>query len=359
MRRINLFRTILFNPQLRLSELLKLKKNLENKFLNNSKFISYGNWRYRFKGVLISRSISFIFKANVVELINVVEKRLRNNFSNLKNKGESFTIYNLTEVYNNDWPDFFTKLIHFNEKLNQAEAILIVQGSYADNTFISYSDIDLVIIGRLTEEVANLKKEIETYLIQIDPLQHHGVFFINKNSFSNYWMMDLPFATLKKALVMSEEGNLKIEVDTYFSEKYTPYDWIIQFFERYKTFSISPEMGVYSAKLVISETLLIPVLMLATKGIYVYKRDSFTIAKDYYSYNAWKYIEVTSALRTNWNQEMISEKYILERKKLTGENVQEFNYLSEIVDLKDFNFEEYERCFHLFRLETLNNLKCS
>ena len=57
-------------------------------------------------------------------------------------------------------PAFFDQLTSYNEKLEKYNANLIVQGSYADATYLSYSDVDLVIIGYLSKEIIKIKKSL-------------------------------------------------------------------------------------------------------------------------------------------------------------------------------------------------------
>lgn len=349
------FINIYFDKQYHLYELLKLKKGLENIFLKNQ--IRLNNKRLKLKGFLLTGSFSYILNNNVLELINLVQVKLDKNFSKFKKNGERFEIDNLSEISDDDIPYFFDKLFSFNSSLEEFNSSLIVQGSYADNTFISYSDLDLVIIGFLSEDVNKIKNEIEEFLISIDPLQHHGVFFINKDSFRNYWQMDLPIETLKKALILSKTSTFKINISYYFNEKISSYNWVSNFYNGYPVLPITLNSGVFFTKYFLSQLLLVPALFLATKGNYIYKRESFYFVEKYYSKEAWKCMEIASSIRENWDQKLINSRYRTVRKNSTIKNVKEFNTFSDVINIEKEQIEEFADKYVIFINETKKLLK--
>ncbi|MEE9338399.1 MAG: nucleotidyltransferase domain-containing protein [Methylococcaceae bacterium] len=333
-----------------LYETLKLKKHLESRYLKGVCKIKLNELKLICKGLVITNSLSFILNKDIIELITIIEDRLCSDFLNYQIKGEKFTIQNLLNT--NNTPSFFEQLIEFNNDLETYNSTLIVQGSYADSTHISYSDLDLVIIGYLSEEVQNLKTNIEQLLLSIDPLQHHGVFFINKNSLENYWQMDLPIQTLKKSLVLSRMSTLTINIPYYFNEKLSSYNWVMNFINHYPTLPITMSSGAFFAKYFLSQLLLVPVLFLASMGHYIYKRESFSYAEKYYSNEAWLCIEIASSIRTNWNQAHISSKYESTRINTSIINVTEYNTLSFVVNLTSNKMSEFCDKYLLFVNET-------
>jgi len=81
-------------------------------------------------------------------------------------------------------PWWFENLKSFDKRLRDNGATLIIQGSFADSQITNYSDVDLVIFYEpFSENVLRIKNEIEYFLLQIDPLQHHGIFMIDVNTF--------------------------------------------------------------------------------------------------------------------------------------------------------------------------------
>ena len=159
-------------------------------------------------------------------------------------------------------------------------------------------------------EVSKIKKEIEVFLLNIDPLQHHGVFMIDINTFPFYWQMDLPVEVLKKAKhfgytatrlaitgVLSEDiGSLKAAESIM--------EVINQFIGKdYR------QVGLWEWKFFISDLLLFPTLLLGSKGKYIYKRDSFPLVKKMFSADAWYCIETASRIRDSWPEATTLKKY--------------------------------------------------
>ncbi|MFT4800293.1 MAG: hypothetical protein ACI93N_000051 [Flavobacteriaceae bacterium] len=347
---------ILVDEEFRLYELLRLKKNLESRFLNSNFNIGFKELKQKLRYVLITRKLAFLYKSDIQYLIEKIEKILNNNFQDFKNDGEVFLIKSTASIDVNLKPDFFNKFEKYNELLQKYNASLIVQGSYADGTYISYSDIDLVIIGKLSSEIIDIKKAIEQDLLVIDPLQHHGVFFINKNSLSNYWLMDLPIQTLEKAITFSDIP-LEMNISKVFIEKYSSYGWVSSFIKTYKYFPITSNSGIFFSKYFFSQLMLVPALLLAIKKIYVYKKDSFELAKKYYSSEAWECIELVSLIRKTWNQQNISSNYLTIRNDINDKNIKEFNVLTDVVNLKEQQFNLLVTSYNLFIIETIELLK--
>jgi hypothetical protein len=334
-----------------LYETLKFKKKLEAKYLDGNFEISRSDFRLIFKGVLLTNEFSFVYKRNIIELINIIEEKLNRNYSNFKIQGDKFIINNIGQLKST--PIFFEQLIKFNIRLEKQKSSLVIQGSYADQTFISYSDIDLVIIGYLTQEVIVIKKELEELILTIDPLQHHGVFFINMNSFKNYWQMDLPINTLKKSLILSQTSTLNISMPSVFQEKISSFNWIYNFAKNYPTLPINMSSGVFFSKYFLSQLLLVPTLLLAIKGDYIYKRDSFVLAKKYYTREAWQCIHIVSSIRINWNQNFIDLKYITNRNNSTVKDVIEYNILSDVINIEKDKLDELASIYISFINETM------
>ena len=342
---------ILFNKEFNLYELLKLKKTLEKLFLNSELKINNKKLKFKIRFFFITQNISTLFKSNVLDLIQVIEIILDKKYSNFKQEGENFIINDFSVIGFDKTSTFFERLIFYNSLLEKYNASLIIQGSYADGTYLSYSDIDLVIIGNLSINIIEIKNAIEKDILKLDPLQHHGVFFINKKSFSNYWQMDLPILTLKKSIVLSEVP-LKINIPYYFSEKYSSFYWLSNFINCYPTLPIRLSSGVFFTKYFLSQLMLVPALLLALKGSYVYKQDSFSLAKKYYSLEAWKCIKIASFLREIWNQQNINLKYISNREDLEKKKVDEYNILSEVVDFDEQKLNEFSSSYSLIVIES-------
>jgi hypothetical protein len=352
---ISFLKKILTYEEFRLYEILKLKKNLESRFLSSNHNIGPNRFKFKFRSALVTHKISFLFKTDIQYLIKEIEKILNSRFNSFKNNGEIFLIESVAASDINVKPEFFNELEKYNELLQKHDANLIVQGSFADRTEVSYSDVDLVIMGNLCGEVIHIKKQIETHLLSIDPLQHHGVFFINNNSFTNYWQMDLPIETLKKSVVFSDKP-VHININHYFRESLSSLNWVNNFINGYPVFPISLESGAFFSKYFLSQLMLVPALILAVKGQFVYKADSFSLAQKHYSINAWKCIEFASEIREKWNQDNINLKYIDCREDLNNKKVKEFNVLTDVVDIDKYYLNQFNDFYNIFIYETKNIL---
>ena len=336
----------------RLYAILKIKKELETRFLNGNLKIKVNELKLKVKYILYTKNYSIIFNNDIFHLIGTIENVLkRNRYKKFLSKGKEVTIKKASSLYADTKPQFFSKLEDYNKQLEKVNSFLIVQGSYADNTFISYSDVDLVIIGPLSKEVSLIKKQIDAELIIMDPLQHHGAFYINSNSFSNYWQMDLPISTLEKALVLSHNEK-KINIPYHFHEAKSSFLWLSAFINNNESLSITIETGAFSAKYLLSQLMLVPTLMLAFKGSYIYKRDSFTLVKELYTDEAWKCIDLATFFRKHWKQDNLDYKYSFGRDVKSTRIHKEYNVVGDVLEVSKEKLTEFTRSFQFFRKET-------
>ena len=338
--------------EVRLYAILKIKKELEIRFLNGDFKIKVNELRFKIKYILYTKNFSIIFDHNIFSLVEKLKNVLkRDRYKKFLSKGKNITIKKVDDIYANTKPRFFSIFENYNKKLEEVNSFLIVQGSYADNTFVSYSDLDLVIIGPLSKEVSLIKKQIDTELVKIDPLQHHGVFYINSSSFSNYWQMDLPLSTLEKAIVFSDSEK-KINISHHFHENMSSFMWLSAFLKNNEHLSITIETGVFYAKYLLSQLMLVPTLILAYRGSYVYKKDSFTIAKELYTDKAWKCIDLATFFRKRWNQNTIDNNYSSGRDIKNTKINKEHNVMSEVLEIDEDKLIEFNNSFKFFIEET-------
>jgi hypothetical protein len=209
-----------------------------------------------------------------------------------------------------------------------------------------------VIIGELSHQVRDIKKEIDSFLLNLDPLQHHGAFFIHKDSFLNYWQMDLPIETLKKSFLLSKESSLDISIPFYLKEKFSAYFWLYTFISGYPKMPLDLNSGAFFSKYFCSQLMLVPALLLAYKGDYVYKKESFPLAKKLYTDHAWQCMEIASLIREQWDQLNISHKYSTDRISASGINVEEYNTLPDVINVESISFDDLDQSYLLFVKET-------
>ncbi|QMU64033.1 MAG: hypothetical protein GKR88_06825 [Flavobacteriaceae bacterium] len=335
----------------RLYAILKIKKQLETRFLNEDFKIKSNELKLKIKYFIYTRDFSIILNNNMENLIRKIEDVLKKRFAKFLLPGKSFKIKSIHSHGEDKKPFFFSKLEEYHRLLEKVNCILIVQGSYSDGTFVSYSDIDLAIIGPLSKEVPKIKKQIDKELIKIDPLQHHGVFFINSNSFINYWQMDLPIETIEKSLTFSDLDK-KINIPHFFNEKFSSRKWLLGFVNTYNDFPITLETDVFFAKYFLSQLMLVPVLVMAKKGRYIHKRDSFLLAKEYYTKEAWKCIDAATLFREKWDQRNIDSNYVLRKDIKATKIKQEYNKFNEVVQINEEILIDTDKSYKLFIQET-------
>lgn len=285
----------------KLYKLLNLRRRIDRKILFQEKWPFKHTLRSIVELLLITKNIKTLWLEDQ-QLYLFLNKEIRR-FSikhNLIKPIPELKIESINDC--NLIPWWFNNLKIYDKKLGAIGASLLIQGSYADSRITNYSDVDLVIFYHpFSKDVLKIKKEIEVFLLKIDPLQHHGVFMIDVTTFDFYWQMDLPLEVLKKAKCFSDnkctlqiKGILKENTAALYAVKSTLIT-IKQFLNKdYK------QIGLWEWKFFISQLLLLPTLLLESKGSYIYKRDSFEIAKKLFTQNAWYCIDRASYIRNQW-----------------------------------------------------------
>jgi hypothetical protein len=147
---------------------------------------------------------------------------------------------------------------------------IIVHGSYGDFTYTSYSDLDLTVVttDRVVEQEENivkLRNWVECYLwpmmLAVDPLQHHGPFYLWQDLRDTYPENILPVQAYQEAWAMMGQ-RLKFRIAKRSSKKLSARQDLCvghckrlmnpekQFFER--------GMSMYSLKNYLSNLMLLP-----------------------------------------------------------------------------------------------------
>ena len=289
------------SSKMRLYYYLKLRRRIDRKILLDEKWDLKTSVQNGLKFFLATKKIkSFWLTDNKLYsfLNNEIKKFATKNHFIKPASGITLESVNQCKLI----PWWFENLKSFDKRLWDNEARLIIQGSFADSKTTNYSDIDLVIFYKpFSENVLKIKKEIEIFLLQIDPLQHHGIFMIDVNTFDYYWQMDLPVEVLKKAKCFSDERydlNIKgtlIENLGSLNAVKSILSIIQQFLKKdYKL------IGLWEWKFFISQLLLLPTLLLGSKGEHIYKRESFEIVDKMFSKEAWYCIQRASEIRDLW-----------------------------------------------------------
>ncbi len=216
--------------------------------------------------------------------------------TDIKIKGISLNCYEdkISEIFKN-----FEEI---SKKFFYPKGMLLLHGSFATYDYTEFSDIDLLLILDVKKSDSVLiQKGIGKILkltFSFDYTQHHGVFILDKRMFNCYPQWFLPLETFKN--MKSFGGDFEISI--------TPYEDVSFSKERFRTFirglQNTYESGIYirngyNFKHFVSRMLLIPSLFLQSKGINVYKRESFEIFSEM-NIDRWGIFDFLSEVRNKW-----------------------------------------------------------
>ena len=182
---------------------------------------------------------------------------------------------------------------------------LIVHGSYGDQTSNNYSDIDMTLIlddeiftssKKLTKLQKWLRNDLLPVVISVDPLQHHGPFFLWPNLIENYTEDILPIDVYQNAwaiepltVLFNSKSSNKTGNKAYSALKNLQDD--SKFFHRGYT--------MYNIKRYLSNLMLVPALYWSDLGQPMFKGDSFEPFYKKFG-SAAAPIKVASEIRQKW-----------------------------------------------------------
>ncbi len=339
--------------EVRLLKLLLARRRLERSFFVNAK-VTFKAYLYSklelFRALGPTIALVYSNKRLWIYLDNYIPTFARKN--NLLQSKTSIEIANAKN--NGFYPDWFDKLEIISTRLETIDALLIVQGSYADGMITNYSDVDLVIFYKtISPELIELKEELERFILDVDPIQHHGVFMIGKQKLSAYWQMDLPVEVISRGKCFGNTTK-SLNFDSIISESLGPTTAVRSTLVAMEVFINRnfEEVGIYAWKLLLSQIMLIPTLFLATKNKSIYKRESFDLVKDYYSSKAWDVIVIASSIRKSWIDSSDFNHYISKRnnssQSVRNDDLKVFTIPSISLDDK----ESFYSSLRLFIKET-------
>lgn len=201
-----------------------------------------------------------------------------------------------------------------------------IHGSLATMDFVpGFSDLDTYAIvkkeiclnakklNEFREKLVNARK----FLIEVDPLAHHGFIFCAEQNLDYYPQHFLPVAVLHYAKVLY--GSEQITFNIRDSAKEAKEN----FYHYYKIFQNIAETGIiknkpgsriYQLKWFVSMLLLMPSLYLQAKGIYLYKKFSFDFFKH-------PFLDKLSAARKNFRnaEKILGKNYLAEAHAMLQE----------------------------------------
>ena len=194
------------------------------------------------------------------------------------------------------------------DKLREYLADLHIHGSIATRDYVKgWSDLDTLIIIKksvldnpeLLVKLRNLLYTSKKYFYRIDPLQHHGHMVTTEHDLDYYCQTFFPMVLFKysKSVFVKKSLNLKIRDSK--TESANRFRSFVDYFRNLylnKNFS----MGSYELKFLFHAIALFPTLYLQAKGMHVYKKFSFAIARKDFDGNLWNPIDAVTNIRKEW-----------------------------------------------------------
>lgn len=196
-----------------------------------------------------------------------------------------------------------------NDSLRQLLSGFYLHGSLATKDYVrGWSDVDtLAVVSKETienpEYLLELRDKIyrmRHFFYRIDHLQHHGSIVISEYDAENYCQAYFPIPIFRYARSFFGHDTMdKFMARQFQGEALAKLFWFVSYFRKMnaeKNFDI----GSYEAKELLHSITLFPSMYLQAKGILVYKKFSFGIAKKDFSSESWEVIDRASGIRSSW-----------------------------------------------------------
>ena len=244
--------------------------------------------------------------------------RYKNQNFNLNEKESSKKIIVISRVFEEkSYDEISIKPVkglanYVKDKLKDCLYDAYIHGSLSTKDYTGYSDFDTLFIIKDSQLIDpdNIKKleklfiRSKRFLYELDPLQHHGHFFLLEADLKYYNQSFLPLSALKLSTSLLGKGtNLKIHVRHSAEESQERFIESIRLIRRYITADRQRLQYPYYLKGFLSHFMILPALFLQTNGHFVTKKDSFDILKYQIPGQIWQCMEKVSLIRRNWKQE--------------------------------------------------------
>jgi hypothetical protein len=253
--------------------------------------------------------------SEVARLISLSYARL----SQLPNRNKTRGIQRVTvKPFVADWgkTTLFRSLVKLWSDLEKYCSGFYLHGSLADGRITEYSDCDTLIVirnevARSWESLCELRQILLStggMLRLHDPYQHHGHFVLTEMDLESYPETFLPVAALSRSVVLG--GNSILSICPRSAEKEA-----IALLESMANqigskARMVDQMSVKDYKNFLSYVMLTPALVLGAEGKFVFKGDSFDIARARYTDEEWSVIEWATQQRADWKLDCFYSKIV-------------------------------------------------
>ena len=138
------------------------------------------------------------------------------------------------------------------------------------------------------------------YFYKIDALQHHGSIVISEYDLENYCQAYFPVPIFKYAKsLFKNDKPIKFSARDFSQESLERLFYFVSYFRKLNA-EKKFRLGSYDTKTLLHSITLFPSMYLQAKGILLYKKFSFKIAKKDFTKDLWKVMDDVSAIRSNW-----------------------------------------------------------
>ncbi|WP_200285031.1 hypothetical protein [Rhabdochromatium marinum] len=261
--------------------------------------------------------------------------------SEMKNYIFAKNIYDLDELVEIDWLPEFEEIMDYNIK-NKLGLDLVVHGSYGDFTYNNFSDLELTVIfnkpyNKIDKKSAIniINRKIHKLCITVDPLQHHGPFFITSKDILCYKPKSLPLEAYQSCWSL-RDVNIKFHLkntDSEFEEisKWRYRKTIDALREPKKSF-FKHGKNLYSIKRMLSNFFMIPVYSANANGMRIEKREAIEQAANIFPDYFIMALKCGTDIRSSWPKKNNLLSYI--RKKIVRDRIPQGNF--DLVSTKFF-----------------------
>lgn len=187
---------------------------------------------------------------------------------------------------------------------------VLVHGSAATQDMCAFSDIDVAVFvddsrpfsaAEHRVAVRELRRLLHT-IFHHDALMHHGLMFAPATSLDAYDQRFLPLETLRNARVLHGPQTFEVRVIEPARDDAAQSLASCARSLRKHLHEAAFCANDYTFKNFLSGALLMPARVLAAHGTYVYKRESFALAKELFKPQAWDFIARCEGLRALWQR---------------------------------------------------------
>ena len=222
-------------------------------------------------------------------------RRIKKNENNFITSEQKIIFSSFKDIkYKNNLSNLNTIESILNIFKDNNDLLPLIQGSYADGTaYEGWSDLDMVLLIKEEMNISKLKdiyKKIKIImnhiLFSIQPLQHHGVFIIDKQSLNVYPESFMPFQAFKNAISYKKGEiflNQYLETGYFLNILEDRYQYIkkareIGFYHHHKYQNVplnlnNPENCLYQIYAYINYLLLVPCITYSALQNSMYKGD--------------------------------------------------------------------------------------